>query len=180
MTRLDEQLLLSRIYQHQDEDAFRSIYFDYSPRIKKFLLFKLPSETDADDILSEVFIRAWKYSTTVKVEKMNALLYKISRNCIADFYRTRPDWQVTLTEEIEVTVGDKGDAAGQIEMASEIILLKPFIKELKESYQELIELHYLHSLPVSEIAIIINKTENNVRVGLHRATQSLKKLMENK
>lgn len=180
MTRIDEQLLLDRILKYRDEDAFRQIFDEHQPGIRRFLIYKLPTENDAEDIESEVFFNAWKYLTSVKVEKVRALLYKISRNAIAGFYSKRPVWQVAITEELEAVLGDEGVEMERIQSGGELAVIKTAVPRLRDSYRELIELHFLEGLPVEEIALLLGKNENNIRVTLFRAVQALKELLQDK
>jgi len=64
--------------------------------------------------------------------------------------------------------------AVQIELNFELENLKKALRRLRDEYSEVIIWHYLDDLSVKEIAEILNKRENNVRVLLHRALESLK------
>lgn len=50
------------------------------------------------------------------------------------------------------------------------------IKKLKQDYQEVLLLKYVEELTTAEIAEILNKSQVNVRITMHRAMKKLKEL----
>jgi RNA polymerase sigma-70 factor (ECF subfamily) len=48
------------------------------------------------------------------------------------------------------------------------------LSKIKPEYQDIVIWHYLDDLSIKEISKILDKPENNVRVTLHRALNSLK------
>ena len=57
-------------------------------------------------------------------------------------------------------------------------LIEKLFPKLHKPYQELIVMYYLEQVPVSEMAEILGKTENNVRVTISRAVKALRDLTE--
>ena len=53
------------------------------------------------------------------------------------------------------------------------------LSKLKEDYQNYIIWRYLDELSISEISQIAGKSQQSVRVGVHRALQALKRELEN-
>jgi RNA polymerase sigma-70 factor (ECF subfamily) len=49
---------------------------------------------------------------------------------------------------------------------------------MKEEYRDILMLRYIEELSTGEIAEIVNKSHVHVRVLLHRATNTLKALLE--
>lgn len=177
MKELTDKKLLARVYALGDKDAFIELYDRHASKIQRFLVFKLPSEQDVEDELNNVFLRAWTYTTDTQVDSFGGLLYKIARNRVADFYRSRPDQaNVSITEEVIEIVGDSGAGVKEMEVMAEMRLLETSLAKIKKSYREVVVMHYIDKVPISEIAVALDKTENNVRVMLHRAIQSIKKV----
>ena len=57
---------------------------------------------------------------------------------------------------------------------SDLELIKAAIPNLKEDYQNVVIWRYLDDLPISEIAKMLDKSEEATRVTLHRALKALK------
>ncbi|MEK7108321.1 MAG: sigma-70 family RNA polymerase sigma factor [Patescibacteria group bacterium] len=174
MNRIREQFLLHRIRSKRDAKAYAEIYDVYVQRIYRFIYLKVPSKQDAEELTSETFTGAWTYFCTEAVHSAGALLYRIARYRIADFYRSRPVGEATLDEEHVQKLDDGRDVAqGAIE-AEEMGRVREALKRLHLEYAQVITMRYLDELDIQEIAEALGKTANNVRVTLHRAMAALK------
>lgn len=175
MSEQKEKYLALRVYQFRDAQAFQELYNLHAGALRRFLALKLPAAEDAEELGSETFIRAWEYMTASVVEQPKALLYRIARNLAVDFYRTRRDIvrdeavmeNLPSPEEIEKDLAGRQDA--------ELVLAS--IKKLKREYQEVLMLHGVSEMDVAEIAGVLGKTTNHVRVLLFRARRALRKLL---
>lgn len=105
---------------------------------------------------------------------MQAYLYQVARNVVADHYRIGKITTISVEEEI----GDIIDPADFVEEKAfqtlEMERIKKALSALKEDYQNFVILRYIEELSVPEVAQITGKSEESVRVGTHRALQALK------
>lgn len=70
-----------------DEGAFKQIYFLYSGRLYGNILKLVKSDSVAQEILQEVFIKIWEHRSTIDPSKsFPAYLFKIARNMVTNFY----------------------------------------------------------------------------------------------
>ena len=168
--------LAKRVYTARDGHAYGELYDLYADRIRKFLFFKLPKQEDAEDLLNETFLRAWEYMTSSLVEDVSALLFRIARNLVADFYRKkRPE---ALSQEMEATLQATQEIEGETNTLLETEHALAALREVKEEYQEVLVMRYLSEMDVEEIAHALTKSPNNVRVLLHRATTAVRKILQ--
>src|SRR5260370_14445930 len=64
------------------------IWEEFHPRIRQFILKRIPDEHNAEDILQEVFLKIHTRIDTLRdEEKLQSWMYQIARNVIADYYR---------------------------------------------------------------------------------------------
>ncbi len=173
MTEKFEKFTLFRVYRFRDKKAYAELFEKHGPSIRKYLVIKLPTQAEVDDVLSSVFEKGWKYFTSNKVEFPNALFRTIARNLIADYYQRRGPEQIQI-EEVEYRISDEGKGADQIEAASELIFLKKALKKLREDHQDILTMRFMDQMSISEISEMIGKTDNNTRVIIHRATKALR------
>lgn len=170
-----EKILLYKVQVKHDPDAYAKLYDTYVKQIYRFVYFKVSSHEEAEDITSEVFLKAWHYLQEKKeVKSFSGLLYRMARNAIIDVYRARaakPEAQ--LNEDVEVGDGGKWYAELTSKLEAEKVIQA--IKKLKQEYQEVITLRYVDELTISEIAEITGKGAVATRVTLHRAITRLKK-----
>ena len=122
MTEKFEKFTLFRIRRFKDQERYTEMFEKYGPSIRKYLMMKLPTRADVDDVLNTVFERGWKYFTNNKVDYPNALFRTIAKSLIADFYSKRPK-QAQLTDEVENQFGDQGQSVRKIEVATEMVFL---------------------------------------------------------
>ncbi len=183
MTNLIDNYLLFRLKTKQDPEAFARIYDRYVEAIYRFVILKLPSQEEAQDVTAETFTRAWQYiNENKKIINIRALLYRIARNLVADRYR-KPENQkineiVTFgggeTSNIEQTDHDFGKRV--IEARADLALILQKLEKLKEDYRDVLILRLIDGIPFGVIAEILEKNTGHIRVIYHRALKALKEL----
>lgn len=183
MTSLVDRYLLYLIRKQQDPQAFARLYDHYVEAIYRFVLLKVPSKEDAEDITSEVFLKCWNYvQEHHDVLQIRSLLYRIARNAIADWYRAHAakgrSLAVTFSvdETSSLSQGDLSDAGhGRmvVEARAELSLVMGKLERLKDDYRDVLTLRLIDNLPFGLIAKIMERTPGNVRVLYHRAKKAL-------
>lgn len=177
MTMRRQKFLLFRVYQFQDSKSYGELYDLYFEKIHRYVFFKLPKSADADEIAAEVFLRGWEYATSSRVENPSAFFYRIARNLVADFYRSRAD-TTSLDEAANLESDSDVEREVSTKMESEALIAQ--LRSLKEEYREVLVMKYLDEMNTAEIADALEKTTNNVRVTLFRAKKALQDLVEGK
>ena len=171
-----EKELLSRITSG-DKEAFGELYDFYAPRIFRFIRIKVGSNVLAEDLSSESFLRIWEYlqrEGTEIEESFQALLYKIARNLITDFYRRKSSSQEVFMDEGFQEFFENQPGRDEIASKEEAEYIHKALINIKEEYQNVIIWYYIDGLSVPEIAKLIDKSEGAIRVLIHRALKSLK------
>lgn len=180
MNTIHEKLLIYRIRSKRDPEAFGELYDRYIDKIFRFAALKVSSREVAEDIASEVFLKAWEYLTEKEsktVSSFSGLVYAIARNLVIDHYRKKQKTQEQSLDETEpIAIEDPG--LQQVVHASNAEGLLKTIHKMKQEYKEIIILRHVDDLSISEIGDITNRTTTNTRVTLHRAMKVLKKLLE--
>lgn len=152
---------------------FSKIYDQYINKIYRFIFIKVNSVEVAQDLSSETFLKGWQaYQKNPKIDNPSAFLYRIARNLVIDYYRQKGRTQFVPIEDAVIT--DNENPAEQAMLNTEIDEIKSLLVNLKDDYQNVIIWHYLDDLPIPKVAKIMNKTEANTRVLLHRALNSLR------
>lgn len=179
---LKEKQLLYRVCVKHDPEAFAELYDVYVRPIYRFVYLKLSNKEDAEDVTSDIFLKAWHYLLKSQeedktVDNFRGLIYTIARNRIIDIYRDRARRQecpIHTVEEIIVSAGPIQELEYQEERGE----LLNTLRKMKQEYQDVIYLRYIEGLRMREIASILGKSSTSVRVTLHRAMKKLKELKE--
>lgn len=181
--KFKDKQTISRL-KNKDKEVFIKVYDDFATDIYRFVYFKVGHVEEAKDLTSMIFLKTWNHIQTNSLKSsstLRALLYKIARTSIVDYYReTGNKLEISLDDEehpIDLP-DDTVDLNSDIDRASDIAQIKSKLPLLKEEYREIIVLKFVNDLDIDEISEVTGKTKGNVRVLLHRALSALKDLLE--
>ncbi len=178
MQETKEKFLIFRVRRFRDQRAFKELLAEYGSEVDRFLRFKLPTVEDAEDAFNTVCFRVWNYAISSDVDHFRGLIYTLAKNIVAEYYRSRK-----MTDSLERGDGSEIEVASKesgekIIASSELSLLPNVLRRLKEEYQEVIMMRFLEDMTIHEMAKRLGKTENHIRVLIHRATKALKEIVE--
>ena len=160
------------------KSEFSIIYDEHIERIYRFVFMKVSSKETAEDLSSEVFVRVWKNYGKTDVQNMQAFLYQVARHVIADYYRKAEKTKIVLIEQ-ELDVEDISASPEEKAIVSmDMDQVRKALIKLNDDYQNYIIWRYIEELTLPEIAQILDKKEDNVRVGVHRALRALNEAIE--
>ena len=76
-----------------DLEKFSGLYDVYIGKIYRFIFYKTSHKETAEDLTSKTFMKALKSVDRFDTEKgtFQAWLFRIARNTVIDFYRTKKD-----------------------------------------------------------------------------------------
>jgi RNA polymerase sigma-70 factor (ECF subfamily) len=176
------------ISAHDKKKAvFINCYDKYVDQVYRFIYFKIGNVEEAQDLTSATFLKTWNYikSNKVKDKLLRALIYKIARNTVIDFYRSKnfgtgSSAAVDSLDRAINIADEKQDIVRQMELASDMALVEKKLMELKDEYREIIVLRFIEELSISEIANILEKTKGNVRVLAYRALKALREILDSR
>jgi RNA polymerase sigma-70 factor, ECF subfamily len=158
-----------------DRDAFRRFYDRYATLAFTFALRLLGSQSDAEDLVQEVFLQVWRQAQTYSAERGSpeAWLITITRSRAIDKLRSlRRRDMVTLSPDEPL----RGTGGAQMEhptQASEAKLtVQGVLARLPEAQRLVLELAYFDGLTQSEIAARVGEplgtVKTRMRAGLER------------
>lgn len=182
---LDDEKNIIQAAKKGDAQAFGSLYEHYSKAIYRFIVVKVSSRHEAEDLLHDVFLSAWEKLPSFKLKgfPFSSWLYRIARNRVIDHYRVKKshvniDDMVGHLEEEFLRVGAIQRQELNLKLDLERVLTA--LEELTEDQREVIEMRFFQDLAPKEIAQILKKKEGTVRILQHRGTQKLKQILDNK
>ena len=155
---------------------FAKIYDKHVDKIYRFVYLKVNSREMAEDLTSEVFLRGWESFKRQgrKIDNVSAFLYQIARNLVTDHYRQKAQAQLVSVENVPQIADIGMDLEEKAMLNSDVSRIKAVLANIKDEYREIIVWYYLDEFTVPEIAKILNKSEDAVRVTIHRALKALK------
>ncbi|MBI5113797.1 MAG: sigma-70 family RNA polymerase sigma factor [Rhodovulum sp.] len=168
--------LLARMAEG-DRAALQAFYTRHHVRVFRFVLRILGDRTQAEDVISEVFIDAWRQAAQFEGRSaVSTWLLAIARHKAYAVLRRRP------TEPID------DDHAGRIEDTAErpdaslertdrAQIVRRCLAALPSTHREIVDLVYYHEKSVAEVAVVFGIPENTVKTRLFYARKKLATLL---
>ncbi len=156
-------------------DSFIPLYDAYVDKIYRFLFYRINHKETAEDLTSQTFLKAYDNIHSFQSDKgtFQAWLYRIAYNLLIDHYRKyKPSYDISFAEQIAST--DRTEKLVEDYFNQQQV--QDLLQQLPEATQELIILRIWEDLPYAEIAKILNKTENSLKMQFSRAMSALRQL----
>ena len=163
--------------RHGDRVAFAELYDAHVDSVYRYLLYRVREPSDAEDLCSEVFTRAFANIHRYRWQGKSFLawLYTIARNAVTDRRRReRP------TVEIDTAFGlaEDGPTAHERAVHGEAVdALRGAVQHLTTEQQEVLVLRFVENRSSREVAKMLGKNEGAIRALQFRALGRLRKLM---
>jgi RNA polymerase sigma-70 factor, ECF subfamily len=172
-TNFDSDKLVGRAAEG-DARAFRALYEAYAPPLYRFALFRVRNPADAEDIVQRVFEKIIEALPRYEQRGLpfRAWLFRIARNAVIDFQRTRHDGEPLdmLTFRASTELGP--DALAEAEAERQELITA--IRTLTPDQQEVIAYRFFGGLTPGEIAEVMGKRDGSIRALQFRAIESLR------
>lgn len=164
------------------DQQFLEFYDENIGKIYRFIYFRVSGKQEAQDLTSDVFLKAWQYvADGNKVENLRALLYQVARNSLIDHYRDK-DRKTLSLDEARTTDESEKALIESLESVTKVVdnnlgleRIKKALKNIKSEYQEVVILRYLNDYSLREVAELMGKSYGAVRVLVNRGLRALKK-----
>lgn len=146
------------------------VFARYMDSVYHFLYSRLGNREDAEDLTSEVFLKATKQLDSARSEASVAQwLFTVARTVLADhwrrYYRTGP-----VVELDDSRVSELPGASQPPELSAENAkLVAEVLDSLSPKYRMVLEFRFLRSYTIEETARAMQLTTGNVKVIQHRA-----------
>lgn len=158
----------------------RTLYERFAENILAYLCQQVSHRQDAEDLLLEVFLAAFQNTHVARFPAMRQLawLRRVARNKVIDHYRHKALFVMQPLEHIQETEDQGLTPEQQAEEREKRTWLWQALEQLPPVQRELIRLRYIQELPLTHIAILMEKPEGSVRKMLSRILHRLKKMYE--
>jgi RNA polymerase sigma-70 factor, ECF subfamily len=176
--------------QRGDRSSFRQLYQRYQQRVRS-TLYQLCGEQMLDDLVQEVFLRAWKGLPKLKeVSYFSTWLYRISWNVAFDrrrqlakqnrssrFLPNNRQQSDDDDQNLSNNISDSNNTPDLMQMHYQD-LVRRGLQTLSLEHRVVLVLHDLEDLPQKEVANILNIPVGTVKSRLFHARNSLKKFLQ--
>ena len=151
-------------------DEFEKMLRDVSSGVERFVRYRLPSQTDADDVLQEVYLSAYrKFPQLKNKDAFKTWIISIARNKCNDYFRAKAAQMEISIEELsqqELSAGRLG--------ISVVHTVRETLDRLGDKDKQILYLYFWKELPQTEIAKILDIPVGTVKSRLFTAKQHFK------
>jgi RNA polymerase sigma-70 factor (ECF subfamily) len=154
-------------------ENLETIWDQFCCRLRAFVRGRVSDESEADDILQEVFLRIHRHLCCLPdPDKIDSWVYQIARNLIIDYYRRRRKL-VEIPESLPAEA-DLPEANAEAELA---LSLKDMIAELPETDRQALLLTEFQGMSQKELAERMGLSLSGAKSRVQRARQKLRDML---
>jgi RNA polymerase sigma-70 factor (ECF subfamily) len=175
--------------QSGDADALSQLYDRYNGIVKALILRIIHNDTEADDLLQEVFMEIWNQAKNFSAEKGKPLgwMVTLTRRRAIDALRkkqayARAEERLQAEPEQQPLAWVQNTTEKDIEAGDTRALMAKVINSLPEAQQQVIELAFFQGMSQREIAsntnIPLGTVKTRLELGLKKIYDGLKELKD--
>lgn len=158
------------------ETRIESIWNKFHVPLHAFIRRRVRDQALADDLLQEVFLRVHTRIDSLRDDtKLDAWIYQITRNVIADYYRAHR-LPMPLTDELASSAANEAD-----EQDALALQLAPSIREMVNAlpapYREAFLLTELNGMSQVELARQLGISVSGAKSRVQRARAQIKQML---
>jgi RNA polymerase sigma-70 factor (ECF subfamily) len=154
----------------QQPPNLEEVFSRYLDPVYRFVYSRVGNREDAEDLTSEVFLKASRQLDSSRAEASVAQwLFTVARTVLADHWRRyyRAGATLPLDEGRAGDIPDEGQGAVPSERSAQLV--ERVLEALPERYRRVLELRFLKGYSIQETAQEMGVTPENVKVIQHRA-----------
>lgn len=176
----EDDAALMRAIAAEDSRALAELYDRYSGILKALVIRVVHDDTEADDLLQEIFMQIWRQAKNYSPKKGQALgwIVTLTRRRAIDRLRKRQAYH-RATERLEVQTEQQPEAWIHNRIEGDILKddLRAFLHErihaLPPLQQEAIELAFFQGMSQREIALHTNTPLGTIKTRLELGLRKL-------
>lgn len=184
MTDIDKQLVERA--KAGDLNAFGELFEQTHRRIYQYIRQMVSTPEDAEDLTQEVYLRAWSGLKGLQAsEAFWVWLHRIARNAVLDRGKRAQLDTASLDTAYSRDEDDEADSLEIVDWSGNperVVLteatqeaVRQAIRSLPEIHREVVTMHHLEGMEVSEIAQVLGVPKNTVLSRLARAREALRR-----
>lgn len=174
MTPLDEAEVIRLLASSEGrQKVFPMIVDQYSQSLYWKIRSIVLTHEDADDVLQNTFLKAWKSLPTFQGKaKLSTWLYRIAINESLDFFRHQKTAALS-SADADLAVANRLLADDYFDGDKSQAVLQEAIATLPDVQRTVFTLRYYDEMKYSEISEILGTSEGSLKASYHIAVQKI-------
>lgn len=156
-----------------DHTAFEHLFNRYREAIRQLLIQRAGSESDADDLLQETFIKVYLHLDRYKQDyTFGQWVYTIARNTFIDYVRRRQD-DLPIDERFSAPASPAPNPEESVIRLQQRDQIEHYLEALTPRYRQLIRMRFFEEYSYEEIAEKLTLPMGTVKTQIHRARERM-------
>ena len=151
-------------------DEFERMLNSFKPGLERFVRFRLPSQTDAEDVLQDICLTAYqKFPQLKNRDAFKPWIISIARNKCNDYFRAKANQTEISLEDLvqkEFAITRRG--------ISVVHTVRETLDLLGGQDKQILYLYFWKEMPQAEIAKLLSIPQGTVKSRLHTAKRHFK------
>lgn len=166
--------------KRMDEEFLEDIYRKYYKNVYNYIGFRINNHHDSEDLTSTVFENAIRkfYTYKPEISPIEAWLIGIAKNVVTDYLRSKKHKFFIPIDKVTGLISFSKEPEEIIVINEDNKALIEAMSRLKDKERQVLSMKFATELKNSDIAGILNISDSNVGVMVHRAIQKLKKILD--
>ena len=160
------------------QDKFRKNILPIIDQLFRLAFSITKNKEDAEDVVQDVLFNVWKRKAEWEnIENIEAYCFRSTRNMSLDKLALMGNNLEEIPDNYDYpALGE--DIQRKVEIEDQLDLLENWVNRLPEKQQTLFRLREVEELNYKEIAIILDISEEQVKINLFRLRRKLKEYFE--
>ncbi len=145
---------------------------EFQQKLRAFIRRRVSDTEDAADLQQDILLKLHNHAEKLDDEKVQAWVYKVARNAIIDYYRTRKI-KVSAPEVLESLPHEPTEeAAGEL-----LACMRNMMQSLPDDFRTALFMSDIDARPQQEIADSLGISLSGAKSRIQRGRQKLRSLM---
>lgn len=163
---------------HEDPETIKRqerIYIEFKGKVTRYVRGKISNEHDAEDIVSDVFVKVFKALPTFDANKssLSTWIYTITRNTVINYFHALRNF-CELPEEL----CSEDDTEQNIINTETLERLADALERMNERERDIIVLHYYSGRTLKDIAEAMGISYSYIKLLHSNALKTLRKFID--
>ena len=173
----DERELLLLLKQG-NEQAFEKIYNSYSSRLFGNIYRMVKSESTAEEILQDTFLKIWYNRTGIDLEKsFRSYLFRIAENNVYDFFRKATRDKKLRAQLFAAATEEYEHIEEMIYRKENALLLQKAIESLSPQRQQVFRLIKLDNKSYDEVSRLLGISVSTISDHIVKANKTIREFI---
>ena len=171
---INDEVILVRNIAMGDHASYKQIFLKYFPKVKYFIAHFVKSETIAEDLTQEIFVKLWENRLKlVSVQSFNSYIYRMAKNATLNYIEHKDVEKKYIEQQYENELGQSIE--DEIYARELELLVQLTVNHMSSQRKRVYQMSRDEGLKNEEIAEQLNISKKTVENHLNIALKEIRK-----